>query len=541
MTGYAGAQRWIAECGQFMLKRLALAACLALPLAAAETGTHWAGPGDFAQLRNLGYQYAVVSLGSGEAEWKTVFDAADVAGIRLIAGVYPPPYTLSNGAWTISATGQRFLRYAAGRASTVKAVFGFNEPYWTNPFTGSTSYCGNLSASELRGLRTAIRGVWAEAKVYHDIGTPSVWAPGGTLRKQYGCIGDKYADQTGVADYVGIWVYPFDKNGQYTKANALSLLSIETAYAREQMKAEPVILGQSFLCPNCGEATRFPTVAELQDWNCALRGLKPESISWYVWQQDIYADYLSRHPTHWNATGPAACPGAVVPQLKAGVAGAGLTENLSAPGALLSLYGSDFSQQTAATGGYPLPRTLGETVVLINGVAAPLYFVSPGQINVQVPWESGTGEFFLQVRRSGAVSNALMLKVEGVYPSLFTYSYKSIELAAALNAATNSVITTDSPLPTNGIVSLYASGLGSLSGANPASGIPFAEAGTISRTLSVKVGGALASVLYAGAAPGFAGVYQVNARMPEGLGPGNYAVWIEIGGRASNGGILAVR
>ena len=103
-----------------MLKQLALAACLATPLAAVETGTHWAGPGDFVQLRNLGYQYAVVSLGAGETEWKTVFDAADTAGIRLIAGVYPPPYTLSNGAWTISATGQRFLRYAAGRASTAR-------------------------------------------------------------------------------------------------------------------------------------------------------------------------------------------------------------------------------------------------------------------------------------------------------------------------------------------------------------------------------------------------------------------------------------
>ena len=45
-------------------------------------------------------------------------------------------------------------------------------------------------------------------------------------------------------------------------------------------------------------------------------------------------------------------------------------------------------------------------------------------------------------------------------------------------------------------------------------------------------------MLYAGAAPGFAGVYQVNAQLPSGLTPGNYAVWIEMSGRASNGGIL---
>ncbi len=541
MIDYLDVSRWPVERRRFMLKWLALVAGLALPLVAVETGTHWAAPGDFVQLRNLGYQYAVVALGNNEPEWKTVFDSADMAGIRLIAGIYPPPYTLANGSWTISSTGQKFLRYAASRSTTVKAIFGFNEPYWTNPFTGTTSYCGNLSASDLRALRVSIRQIWSEAKVYHDLGNPSAWAPGGELRKSYACIGDKYADQTGVADFVGIWAYPFDKNGQYSRAASLSLLTSETAYARNQMKAEPVLLGQSFLCTNCGEATRFPTVAELQDWNCALRTLKPESISWYVWQQSLYADFLSQHPTHWNATSPSACPSTSSPKLTASIAGPSLVENLSAPGALLSLYGSDFSLQTAAMVGYPLPRTLGETIVLINGIAAPLYYVSPRQINVQVPWESGTGDFYLQVQRGGEASNALRLRVESVYPSLFTFVYKSLELAAALNGLTNAVITTDNPAAANGIVSLYASGLGSLSGTNPQSGQPFVGAAQVGVTVAVKVGGVAAKVMYAGAAPGFAGVYQVNAQLPADLTPGNYAVWIEMSGRASNGGILAVR
>ena len=524
-----------------MFRWLSLIAGLASPLLAAETGTHWAPQGDFVQLRNLGYQFAVVSLSADETEWKTVFDAADMAGIRLIAGIYPPPYALINGSWTISSTGQKFLRYAASRSTTVKAIFGFNEPYWTNPFTGTTSYCGNLSAGDLRALRVSIRQIWSEAKLYHDLGNPSAWAPGGELRKSYACIGDKYADQTGVADFVGIWAYPFDKNGQYSRAASLSLLASETAYARNQMQAEPVLLGQSFLCPSCGEATRFPTAAELQDWNCALRTLKPESISWYVWQQSLYADFLSRHPTHWNSTSPSACPSTSLPKLTASIAGPSLVENLSAPGAVLSLYGTDLSLLTGASGSYPLPRTLGETVVLINGIAAPLYYVSPSQINVQVPWENGTGDFYLQVRRGGEVSNSLGLRVESIYPSLFTFTYKSVELAAALNGLTNAVITTDNPATANGIVSLYASGLGSLSGTNPPSGQPFVGATEVGSTVIVKVGGAVAKVLYAGAAPGFAGVYQVNAQLPAGLTPGNYAVWIEMSGRASNGGILAVR
>ncbi|WP_031500577.1 hypothetical protein [Bryobacter aggregatus] len=523
-----------------MRKWIALLGLLS-PLLAVETGTHWANPADFVQLRKLGYQYAVVSFSTRESEWKSTFDAADAAGIRLVAGVYPPPYTLSNGSWTISSAGQRFLSYAATRSTTVKAIFGFNEPYWTNPFTGTTSYCGNLSATELRSLRNAIRQVWPEAKVYHDIGNPSAWAPGGTLRRQYACIGDKYADQTGVADFVGIWAYPFDKNGQYNKTESLETLRIETSYTRTQMKAEPVLLGQSFLCPNCGEATRFPSVAELQDWNCALRTLKPESLSWYVWQQEIYADYLKLHPSHWTSTSASVCPGATTPQIKASIAGESLIENTSAPGAILSLYGTNFSTQTASTGGYPLPRTLAEVVVMINGIAAPLYYVSPTQINVQVPWENRTGSLLLQVLSSGVESNALSLLVVDSYPSLFTFPYKTLELAAALNAITNAVITTDTPAKTESIVALFASGLGALQSTNPPSGEPFLEAASITTPLSVKVGGVAATVLYAGAAPGFAGVYQVNAKLPPGLSPGNYAVWIEMAGRASNGGLLPVR
>jgi uncharacterized protein (TIGR03437 family) len=527
------------------MHKLALLLALTAAAQAVETGTHWAEPSEFPTLRNLGYNYAIVAINSSlETEWARVFNAADSAGLRLVAGLYPAPYTLSNGVWTISQTGQRFLRFAATRSATIKAIFVYNEPYWLSPFTNQTSFCGNVTAAELRSLRTAIQQIWPAAKIYHDLGAPSQWAPGGTLRRQYACIGDKYADQTGVADLVGIWSYPFDTNNRYNKTNALSLLQTESSFVRQQMRAEPVILGQSFLCPGCGEATRFPTIDELRDWNCAIRALSPESVSWYVWRQAIYQDFLANHPPHWPATSPTACAAANAPTLRAAAPASEVAINNSAPGAILSLYGSQLATATAAATAYPLPRSMAGTTVTVNGQPAPLFFVSQGQINIQLPWETPTGTAIVQVAREAEQSNQLTLTIQRTFPSLFTFTYSGRELAAATNAVTGAVITTDTPIATNAIVALYATGLGPLP-TQPATGVPINDPLQLAATIQVKIGGVTAQVLYAGNAPGLAGVYQVNARIPATLTPGNYAIWLELptptATQLTNGALLAVR
>jgi uncharacterized protein (TIGR03437 family) len=528
-----------------MLKSLLILMLGVASVSAVETGTHWAEPSEFPTLRNLGYNYAIVAINSStEAEWARVFNAADAAGLRLIVGLYPAPYSLNNGVWTISQTGQRFLRYAATRAATVKAIFVYNEPYWLNPFTNQTNFCGNVTAAELRSLRSAIQQIWPAAKVYHDIGAPSQWAPGGTLRRQYTCIGDKYADQSAVADYVGIWFYPFDTNGRYSRASSLALLQTEMTFIRQQMRAEPVILGQSFLCPGCGEATRFPTVEELRDWNCAVRELAPESISWYVWRQAIYQDFLANRPTHWPSTSPTACAVANAPSLNAAAPASEVAINTTAPGAILSLYGSLLAEQATAATGYPLPRTLSGTVVTLNGNPVPLFFAGPSQVNIQVPWETPTGTATLQIQRSGTGSNTLPIQVQRAFPSLFTFQFNNLELAAAINAVTGSVVTTSSPIAPNGIVAVYATGLGPLP-TTPTTGTALNTALALNATVQLKIGGTTAQVIYAGNAPGLAGVYQVNARVPANLTPGNYALWIELPSTnatlLSNGALLPVR
>ena len=277
--------------------------------AAVETGTHWANPSEFAALRKLGYEFVVVTLDPARpAGWRQTFDAAQTAGLKLVAGLQPAPFKLRGAEWTLGPEAEAFLRYAASRAPLVKAIFVYNEPYWVNPFTGANDTCGALSAAQLRALRSRLRSVWPEAKIYHDIGGPAEWAPGGSLPSSYPCIGNKYADQTTVADYVGIWAYPFDTDG-YHKSRALAVLRRQISYVRSGMRAEPVLLGQSFQCTRCGGGggTRWPTPNEMREWNCSLRSLGAGIISWYPWRQALYDDYLARHPEMWSLTGPASC------------------------------------------------------------------------------------------------------------------------------------------------------------------------------------------------------------------------------------------
>jgi hypothetical protein len=274
---------------------------------AVETGTHWASASDFPTLHNLGYQFVITTVHPDDRpEWRKTFDAAKDAQLRLIVGIWPPPYSLREGVWTISPEGVAFLRYAASHASLVKGIFVYNEPYWVNPFTGKNDYCGAVSSAQLRDLRTTIRTVWPDARIFHDLGRPSTWAPGGPLYRDHPCLADRYTDSTGVADFVGIWFYPFDV-GKYRKAYALDELRREVGFVRNQMQAQPIIAAQAYRCVRCGEATRLPTPAELKDWNCSVRALGPYGISWYPWRQDSYDDYLSNHKEMWAMTEAGAC------------------------------------------------------------------------------------------------------------------------------------------------------------------------------------------------------------------------------------------
>jgi hypothetical protein len=270
------------------------------------TGTHWGEPADMRHYKRLGYEFAVRAVDPrNPREWRRELDAAKANGLKLLIGAHPEPYSLVAGRWTISQAGVRLLRYLRSRSKLVLALFVYNEPYWVNPFTGRTDPCGALSARRLRSLRTTIREVWPGAQIYHDIGRPSQWAPGGSLHEQYPCIGDKYANAAGVADYVGAWYFPFRESG-YRRSEGLAVLARETAHITRHMRAKTVWLTQAHAC--CEDLV-WPSNAELVNWNCAVRSALPRGslVSWYPWRQEEYEDYLAHHPEQWRLTKRSAC------------------------------------------------------------------------------------------------------------------------------------------------------------------------------------------------------------------------------------------
>lgn len=207
-----------------------------------------------------------------------------------------------------------------------------------------------------------------------------------------------------------------------------------------------------------------------------------------------------------------------------------------APGAYIALFGTGLSPGTRAFSTPYLPLAISQVSVSFDTpsvtAAGRLWFVSPGQINVQVPWEMQSalqfGQTAAQIKvsvagTSGAIYN---LPLAAYSPGFFE---SPAGFAAALNQ--NSVVVTSSAGVTQGsIVQLFLNGLGPVTN-QPTSGDP-APSGPLAITTTnptVTIGGLNAPVKFSGLAPGQVGLYQVNAEVPA-SGAGVKTVVLTIGG-----------
>jgi len=223
--------------------------------------------------------------------------------------------------------------------------------------------------------------------------------------------------------------------------------------------------------------------------------------------------------------------GAPAPSFPAnGAVNAAAPDAALSPGELFSIYGETLATAAQWPSLLPLPATMQATTVAINGIAAPLVFVSPLQINAQVPWETQPGSATLAVTHAGVTaSQTVNIAVAG--PAIFTL-YGS-QQAAALNQD-YSVNSQSNPAPAGQAILLFGTGLGAVSPAVPA-GAP-ASATQVSQVIAnvtATVDGAPATVLFAGLAPGFAGLWQVNVLLPAGTS-GAVPVIVRVAGAAAN-------
>ncbi len=207
-----------------------------------------------------------------------------------------------------------------------------------------------------------------------------------------------------------------------------------------------------------------------------------------------------------------------VPAVNAIVTAADQRQAAVAPGELVSMYGVNLGDTAGAQASLDthgrIPTTLDGVTVDFAGFPAPILYVNSGQANVQVPYEvAGLATAQVTVRRNGLVSQAFPVAVTASAPEIFTFlDGGSRGIVFNQDGAINSA---DTPAARGQIVVFYVSGEGVTSPAL-ASGEPAAlSASTPAPALpvSVEIGGAPAEILFAGVAPGLAGVMQVNARI----------------------------
>lgn len=185
-------------------------------------------------------------------------------------------------------------------------------------------------------------------------------------------------------------------------------------------------------------------------------------------------------------------------------------------GSLVSIFGQNLSPVNLATKEVPLPTALGESCLTVNGVPVPVLFVSPTQINAQLPFQTD-GNVTMILRTPGGVSDNFNLMILPGAPGIFRSAQAGTlsGLPAAYRAVNGEVVTPSNPIHRNDIITIYVTGLGRT---NPAieAGVP-APSEPLAAVIDlpqVTLGGTPLRVDFAGLAPGQVGVYQINAYVP---------------------------
>jgi uncharacterized protein (TIGR03437 family) len=195
-----------------------------------------------------------------------------------------------------------------------------------------------------------------------------------------------------------------------------------------------------------------------------------------------------------------------------------------APETIAAAFGTGLASGTQVAGATPLPTELGGTKVYVNGVPAPLFFVSAGQINFLVPAEVLTGGAVVEVVSGDNTLSRGAINLNSVAPSLFTSSASGVGAPAALVTKDGISFTpagtidgSPNPVDANDYLVLFGTG--------------FRRASASS--INITIGGKSAPVLFAGAQGGFAGLDQLNTQIPTGLS-GVVDLVVSINGKVAN-------
>jgi uncharacterized protein (TIGR03437 family) len=211
-----------------------------------------------------------------------------------------------------------------------------------------------------------------------------------------------------------------------------------------------------------------------------------------------------------------------------------------APGTAVQIYGSNLALPgvSALASSVPFPTNLSGTSVIIGGSQAPLYYVSPGQINALAPFELQPNvPYQVLVSVNGAIAT----------PDHFTTTPGSPGIAAFANGniiavhLDNTLVTDASPAKPGEIIVLYLAGLGRAQNQPPTgSGAPIPPTEP-ENPITLTINGKATPTLFVGLTPGAVGLYQINFTVPADTPEGSLQLTVVQAGAPSNVTILPVR
>ena|SRR5579871_3696418 len=206
----------------------------------------------------------------------------------------------------------------------------------------------------------------------------------------------------------------------------------------------------------------------------------------------------------------------------------------TSPGGVFVLYGTLLAPPgtTAGAPSAAWPRSLSGVTVTINGVLAPLYYVSPTQINGQIPFETALGTATAVVTTNGSLPAQITFPVVAAEPAVIAQGSTNQALAVNQNGSIN---TPSAPAAPGDIEVLYLTGIGQTTPA-ASTGVPAASTpplNTVNYPYQITLNGQQTTVYYLGLAPGWTGLVQANFQIPTGLAAGSYPVVVTVNGESS--------
>ncbi len=277
----------------------------------------------------------------------------------------------------------------------------------------------------------------------------------------------------------------------------------------------------------------------------AISGLAIDASSGLVYASEpfdasiaVFSDLASGPPPNVNSGGLVN---------GASFSGADLTA-----GGVAAIFGTNLAPSVALASSIPLPTTLAGASVEINGVPAPLLFVSPGQIDFQIPWQfASDSQVALTVVLNGASSAPQTFPLVQAGPAIFSVNRQGTGQGAVQIANTSILAAPAGSIPGAatqpasrlGYITIYCTGLGAVSNPPPSGAI--ASANPLSYTVAtptVTIGGVPAAVTFSGLAPGFVALYQVNVQVPQSAPTGSAVpLAMSVNGLSSNTVTIAVQ